>query len=86
MFTYGGTMKIDEAFGIIIKNLRKSKRISQNKLAIKCELDRSYIFMLEKGIKSPTINTVFKIAASLEVKPALLIEQTEELMLKNQKD
>jgi transcriptional regulator with XRE-family HTH domain len=82
----GGTMKVEEAFGLTLKNLRKSKGISQKKLAIESELERTYISMLERGIKSPTINTVFKLASSLEIKPFLLIEQTEELMFKIKKN
>lgn len=76
-------MKVEEAFGIGLKSIRKSKGISQEKLALKSDLERTYISMLERGIKSPTINTIFKIASALEIKPSLLIEQVEDLTSKD---
>lgn len=73
-------MKIEKAFGIILKNIRKSKGFSQKELAFASELERTYISMLERGIKSPTIHTLFKIASALEIKPSHIIEQVEELI------
>jgi transcriptional regulator with XRE-family HTH domain len=77
-------MKVEEAFGITLKELREGKKITQKELALKTEIERAHISRLEKGIKSPTINTAFKIAAALEIKSYLLIKRTEER--KNQEE
>ena len=45
-------MKDEEIFGILIKDLRKNKSISQEKLAEKTGLDRTFISSIETGKKS----------------------------------
>ena len=48
--------------------LRKQIGISQEELAFRCGVHRTYIGALERGEKSPTLNTIEKIAAGLGVK------------------
>jgi transcriptional regulator with XRE-family HTH domain len=50
-----------------IKMLRKSKGISQEGLAKLTGLHRTYISMLERGIRSPSLVTIEKIAAALNI-------------------
>lgn len=73
-------MRPEEAFGIIVKELRCKKSISQELLAEKSNLDRTYISMLERGKKSPTILTIFKISSALEIASSDLIKQVELLI------
>ena len=40
-------MKDEEIFGILIRDLRKNKSISQEKLAEKTNLDRTFISLIE---------------------------------------
>lgn len=69
---------IETAFGVILKDLRKQKNISQEKLAEFCNLDRTYISLLERGQRQPTLTTIFKIAEALEIKPSQLILKVQE--------
>lgn len=48
-----------EVFGKFF--LREKSNISQEKLAEYCELDRTYISLLERGLQQPTITTIFKL-------------------------
>jgi len=57
-----------------IRKLRTENELSQEKLAEKVEVDRSYIGFLERGQKNPTINTLYKIAKALNVKLKDLFE------------
>lgn len=66
-----------EVFGNVLRELRESKQISQEKLAEYCELDRTYISLLERGLRQPTITTIFKLAKALQVKPSELIAKVE---------
>ena len=50
-----------------IKELRKQSTLSQEQLAVQAGLTTSYIGMLERGLKSPTVDTLEKIAIALEV-------------------
>ena len=50
-----------------IKSLRKSKGLSQEELAERCGVHRTYIGSIERGEKSPTLNTIEKFANGLGV-------------------
>jgi transcriptional regulator with XRE-family HTH domain len=71
-------MGLPQEFGIIIKELRINKQLSQEKLADLCELDRTYISMIERGLRQPTLKTIFTLANTLKIKPSLLIAILEE--------
>jgi transcriptional regulator with XRE-family HTH domain len=54
-------------FGKRVATLRKSKELSQEKLALECSFDRTYIGTIERGEKSATINSIVKLAKGLNV-------------------
>ncbi|MBC2682700.1 helix-turn-helix transcriptional regulator [Bacillus toyonensis] len=55
--------------------------MSQEKLSFNSGLDRTYISLLERGKRKPTINTVFALANALNIKPSQLIEELENQVL-----
>ncbi|WP_301003465.1 helix-turn-helix transcriptional regulator [Pseudoalteromonas sp.] len=71
-------MNLIEAFGQVLKQLRKEKGLSQEKLAELCGLDRTYVSMLERGKRQPTLTTIFKIGNVLHIKPYKLVLRIEE--------
>lgn len=66
-----------KAFGSVLKELRTQAGISQENLAYECELDRSFISMLERGLRIPTLDTLFKIASPLKKAPQEIIKLVE---------
>lgn len=50
-----------------IKQLRKEKDMTQEDLAFKVEVDRSYMGFVERGEKNPTLDKLIKIANALTV-------------------
>jgi len=60
-------MNIDLAIAKILKKFREDIGISQEQLAFKANLHRTYISQLERGLKSITVKALFKITQSLEV-------------------
>ena len=58
---------IDIIFGQTVAKLRNERKLSQESLADRCGLHRTYIGIIERGEKSPTLNTIRKIAAGLDV-------------------
>lgn len=56
---------INIAFGKCVAGRRKAIGISQEELAFRCGVHRTYIGAIERGEKSPTLNTVKKIADGL---------------------
>ena len=54
-------------FGERVRQLRKEKRMSQEELADKANLHRTYIGMIERAEKNVTLINIEKIAKALEV-------------------
>lgn len=69
--------KLQAAFGEILRTLRNKAGFSQEQLALDCGLDRTYISLLERGLRQPTLTTLFVLADSLGVKPSKLINSVE---------
>ena len=73
-------MEIKQAFGIVLKKNRIKVGISQEKLAFGCNLDRTFISLLERGKRRPTLDTIFKLSKSLNILPSILIAEVESLL------
>jgi len=70
--------ELNKAFGQILKEKRQSKKFTQSSLAEKSGLSRSYLSNLEVGSQDPSINTIFLLAKTLEIKPSVLVHMLEE--------
>ena len=75
-------MTIEEAFGEVIRELRKAKQISQEKLADLSKLDRSFISLLECGHKQPSLITIFQLAKALNFSASKILSLVEEKIKK----
>lgn len=64
-------------FGTVLRELRENKKLSQEKLAEFCDLDRTYISLLERGLRQPTLTTLFKLSDALNIKPSELVEMVD---------
>lgn len=71
-------MDINKKFGKKLSLLRRDQSLSQEDLAYKCGLHRTYIGALERGEKSPTLKTIEKIAAGLNIELLNLIPETKK--------
>jgi transcriptional regulator with XRE-family HTH domain len=56
-----------------VKRLRSRKNLSQKALADKVGISVSYVSMLERGQRSPPLETIEKMAKALGVTPAALL-------------
>ena len=64
---------ITEEIGKRIKEIRSEKGISQEKLALKAELDRTYVAGVENGKRNPSIKSLEKIINALDPKALVCI-------------
>ncbi|MEN6333043.1 MAG: helix-turn-helix transcriptional regulator [Phycisphaerales bacterium] len=69
---------IEESFGRVLRELRRSRGLSQERLADITETHRTYISQLERGLRSPSLRTLAAIAAALSVSIRDLIGLVEE--------
>ncbi len=72
-----GFLNIEQIFGSILQEYRLNSKMSQEELAFNSGLDRTYISLLERGKRRPTINTLFALSKALNVNPSLLITELE---------
>ena len=58
---------IKATFGKRVREVRTSKGLSQEALALACELDRTYVGGIERGERNVSLVNIEKIAAGLGV-------------------
>ena len=66
--------------GLTIKNCRKRKGLTQEILSGLAGLDRTHYSKIERGLRSPNIDSIFKIAMALNIPPHELIIEIEKQM------
>ena len=71
-------ISLEQSFAEVLKDLRVKSGLSQESLAYESDLDRSFISMLERGLKQPTLTTLFTLCKALNVKPSEVIKSIEE--------
>ena len=69
-----------KAFGKVICAIRAERGLSQEKLALLCELDRTYISMLERGKRQPSLKSILKLAACLDIPAQELVARTTAIL------
>ena len=70
--------RLANRFGKALARNRQTMGISQQALALECDLDRTYISLLERGKRQPSLSTIFVLARALSIRPSELIRETEE--------
>lgn len=71
-------MTPEQAFGATLKELRAKSGVSQGALALDVDLDRTYISLLERGLRQPCLKTIIVLADFLGVTPGEMIDATME--------
>jgi transcriptional regulator with XRE-family HTH domain len=62
-----------QKFGKHLQNLRKAHGFSQEELAERCGLHRTYIGGIERGERNVALLNILRIASALEVSPSELL-------------
>jgi transcriptional regulator with XRE-family HTH domain len=70
----------EKAFGKALRHFRQARGVSQERLGLEAGFDRTFISLLERGLRSPTIRTLVKLAEVLEVRPSEIVRRTEGLL------
>jgi transcriptional regulator with XRE-family HTH domain len=67
----------ERAFGQALREVRRERGFSQERLALESGLDRTYISLLERGVQSPTLRTIFKLSSLLETPASEIVRMAE---------
>lgn len=60
-------MNLKEMIGARIKEIRQKKSLTQEQLAERMDINSKYLSGIERGKENPTLNTLIKLAKSLDV-------------------
>ncbi|WDF52325.1 helix-turn-helix transcriptional regulator [Paenibacillus sp. KACC 21273] len=71
------TILLKSLTGKIIKTLRIKNNMNQEDLAFACNVDRSYISMLERGLNEPSLTKIFDISKALNITPSQFVKMVE---------
>lgn len=64
-------------FGTELRKLREKAGLSQEQLAEQAGVHRTYVSLLERNKKSPTLEVLFRLCRALHVPAAKLIARVE---------
>jgi transcriptional regulator with XRE-family HTH domain len=60
-----------------VKTARDALHLSQEKLALEIDIDRTYISGIERGLRNPSLDVIVKIADRLQKTPGELLTAPE---------
>lgn len=67
----------ESAFGRIVRRRRKALGLSQEALAAEADLHRTFVSMIERGERRPSLEVVRKLASGLDTSAADLVAELE---------
>jgi transcriptional regulator with XRE-family HTH domain len=70
--------KVAKAFGRTLRRYRDVAELSQSALAEKSDLDRTYISLLERGLRQPSLAALLALARAVNVSPLTMLKETIE--------
>ena len=66
--------------GKAIADFRKSKKLSQEVVSGLADIERTHLSAIERGVRKPTLETFFRLAEAMNLRPSELMRKIEELL------
>ena len=67
-----------EIVGQVIQRKREQKKLSQEVISGLAGIGRTHLSAIERGERKPTLETFFKIAEALNIRPSMLLSEIED--------
>jgi len=71
-------MSIAPQLGLVVRKHRLAAGLSQEALADRAGLHRTYVSLLERGLRNPSIDALTALAGVLGVRASLLLAEAED--------
>lgn len=68
---------VEESLGEAIRWYRERGGLSQEALGLEAGSGRTYVSEIERGVKNPSVATLFKLAGVLRVRPSEIVRRAE---------
>jgi len=75
---------VGKCFGELLKHYRTRAHVSVQRLATEAEVDRKYIYQLEKGISVPTLEIIFRLTQALNLDSTEIVAKTQSRVARAQ--
>ena len=72
--------KTNSALGKALKEYREISGLSQERLSERADLDRSFVSLLERGLRSPSFDTLLALSHGLDLPAATLVARATEIL------
>ncbi len=69
--------ELEQAAGQVIADRRRYAQHTQESLAEACDLHPTYVSQMERGLKSPTLRVLFRLAAAMGMPASVLVKAIE---------
>ena len=69
---------LQKNFGTVLRQLRVEKGLSQEALALESGLDRTFVSMLERGLRQPTLSSLFAVSTAVRIPASRIVKLTEK--------
>lgn len=70
-------LNVDQAFGLALRSMRTKRKWSQTDLALRADVDRNYVSLIELGKSSPSLGMVYRLCDALDVRPADVLKDVD---------
>jgi len=74
--------EIEQAAGRVFADQRRKAKHTQESLAEACDVHPTYVSQMERGLKSPTLRVLFRLATAMGVAPSVLVKGIEKELAK----
>ncbi|HVZ37698.1 MAG TPA: helix-turn-helix transcriptional regulator [Candidatus Kapabacteria bacterium] len=74
------TPGLERAFGEVLRAHRRALKLSQEEFAVQLGMDRTYISLIERGLRRPSLGAIFAFARFFNMRASDLIRETEECL------
>lgn len=73
----GADNRVERCFGAILRSHRLALGLSQEELAFRAQIDRTFVSMLERGLRMPSLGTILSVAHALDTTATNFIAELE---------
>ncbi|TVP76505.1 MAG: XRE family transcriptional regulator [Puniceicoccaceae bacterium] len=70
---------VENAFGEVLRIRRKELGLSQESLSAQTGISLNFISLCERGLRQPSLNTIFLLSRGLNLSPSQIVIQVESL-------
>lgn len=65
--------EVAKVFGEEVRRIRNEAGLSQERLALEADVDRSFLSKMERGIRQPSLTVLLKLCQALKYAPDKLV-------------